>query len=174
MRPTRTCRDGGQCRAGFSVLPFSRPAAWQSDRHCLPGRAERRSRSAATAAGGWSGGGVAARSQRSRRGRADLPPLAGIVCNAGIQIITAPTQTADGFETTFGVNHLAHYLLVRLLLDDLDAGGNIVFVSSNTHDPEQKTGLPEPRFDIMPGSKAFTCMDCSRGSPEWSSCRASS
>jgi NAD(P)-dependent dehydrogenase (short-subunit alcohol dehydrogenase family) len=79
--------------------------------------------------------------------RADLPPLAGIICNAGIQIITAPTQTADGFETTFGVNHLAHYLLVRLLLDDLDAGGNIVFVSSNTHDPEQKTGLPEPRFD---------------------------
>lgn len=79
--------------------------------------------------------------------RADLPPLAGIVCNAGVQIITAPTQTADRFETTFGVNHLAHYLLVRLLLDDLGAGGSIVFVSSNTHDPQQKTGFPEPRFD---------------------------
>ena len=79
--------------------------------------------------------------------RANLPPLAGIVCNAGVQIVTAPTQTADGFETTFGVNHLAHYLLVRLLLDDMGSGGNIVFVSSNTHDPQQKTGMPEPRFD---------------------------
>jgi NAD(P)-dependent dehydrogenase (short-subunit alcohol dehydrogenase family) len=79
--------------------------------------------------------------------RAGLPPLTGIVCNAGVQIITAPTQTADGLETTFGVNHLAHYLLVRLLLDDLGAGANIVFVSSNTHDPQQNTGFPEPRFD---------------------------
>jgi NAD(P)-dependent dehydrogenase (short-subunit alcohol dehydrogenase family) len=81
--------------------------------------------------------------------RANLPPLAGIVCNAGVQIITAPTQTVDGFETTFGVNHLAHYLLVRLLLDDFGTGGNIVFVSSNTHDPQQQAGvgLPEPRFD---------------------------
>jgi hypothetical protein len=26
--------------------------------------------------------------------------LAGIVCNAGVQIVTAPTQTADRFETT--------------------------------------------------------------------------
>jgi NAD(P)-dependent dehydrogenase (short-subunit alcohol dehydrogenase family) len=81
--------------------------------------------------------------------RANLPPLAGIVCNAGVQIITAPTQTVDGFETTFGVNHLAHYLLVRLPLDDMGTGGNIVFVSSNTHDPQQQAGvgLPEPRFD---------------------------
>src|ERR1700730_3588150 len=96
--------------------------------------------------------------------RADLPPLAGIVCNAGVQIITAPTQTADGFEATFGVNHLAHYLLVRLLLGDLVAGGNIVFVSSNTHDPQQQAGLglPEPRFgsaravayDLEPGADA--------------------
>jgi NAD(P)-dependent dehydrogenase (short-subunit alcohol dehydrogenase family) len=96
--------------------------------------------------------------------RSDLPPLAGIVCNAGVQIITAPTETADGFEATFGVNHLAHYLLVRLLLGDLVAGGNIVFVSSDAHDPQQQAGLglPEPRFesaralayDLEPGADA--------------------
>jgi hypothetical protein len=32
--------------------------------------------------------------------------LAGIVCNAGVQIVTAPTQTADRFETTLRLNHL--------------------------------------------------------------------
>ena len=79
--------------------------------------------------------------------QADLPPLAGIVCNAGLQTITAPTRTADGFETTFGVNHLAHYLLGRLLLDDISTKGSIVFVASNTHDPAQKTGMPAPRFE---------------------------
>ena len=78
--------------------------------------------------------------------RAKLPPLAGIVCNAGGQSIAVPTKTADGYETTFGVNHLAHYLLTRLLLPDLMADGGIVFVSSGTHDPKEKTGMPAPRY----------------------------
>jgi NAD(P)-dependent dehydrogenase (short-subunit alcohol dehydrogenase family) len=76
----------------------------------------------------------------------NLPPLAGIVCNAGGQSVGAPTRTAEGHEATFGVNHLAHYLLARLLLPDLKAGAGIVFVSSGTHDPKEKTGLPEPRY----------------------------
>src|SRR5262249_39585609 len=91
--------------------------------------------------------------------RAALPPLAGIVCNAGLQNIAAPTKTADGHETTFGVNHLAHYLLTRLLLPDLQAHGHIVFVSSGTHDPNERSGFPEPRYttareiagDLEPG-----------------------
>ena len=76
-----------------------------------------------------------------------LPPLAGIVCNAGGQSVAAPTRTAEGYETTFGVNHLGHYLLARLMLPDLAPGGRITFVSSNTHDPAQKTGMPAPRYD---------------------------
>jgi len=94
--------------------------------------------------------------------QAGLPPLAGIVCNAGVQNIATPTKTIDGYETTFGVNHLAHYLLVRLLLPDMQANGHIVFVSSGTHDPKEKTGLPEPRYttakeiagDFEPGADA--------------------
>jgi NAD(P)-dependent dehydrogenase (short-subunit alcohol dehydrogenase family) len=90
-----------------------------------------------------------------------LPPLASIVCNAGGQSVGAPELTADGFEVTFQSNHLGHYLLTRLMLDDLQADGHIVFVSSNTHDPLAKTGMPEPCFqstaqmarDLEPGMK---------------------
>ncbi len=75
-----------------------------------------------------------------------LPPLAGIVCNAGISNTMTPQRTEEGFETTFAVNHLNHYLLVRLLLDNLAHGGRITFVSSSGHDPEQRTGMPAPAF----------------------------
>ena len=43
---------------------------------------------------------------------------------------------------TFGVNHLAHFLLANLLVDEMEDNGRIVFVSSDTHDPAQKTGMP--------------------------------
>jgi NAD(P)-dependent dehydrogenase (short-subunit alcohol dehydrogenase family) len=77
---------------------------------------------------------------------ADLPPLEAIVCGAGIQIVTGLTLTEDGFETTFAVNHLAHFLLVRLLLPQLSGAGRIVFVSSDTHDPKRLTGMPSPAY----------------------------
>jgi NAD(P)-dependent dehydrogenase (short-subunit alcohol dehydrogenase family) len=91
-----------------------------------------------------------------------LPPLAGLVCNAGGQSIVAPTKTADGYEMTFAVNHLGHYLLTRLLLPDLSEGARIVFVASGVHDPKAKTGMPEPRYvdaravahDFEPGVEA--------------------
>ena len=49
-------------------------------------------------------------------GKLASPPLAGLVCNAGVQNIGPPTRSAEGYETTFAVNHLGHYLLARLLL----------------------------------------------------------
>jgi NAD(P)-dependent dehydrogenase (short-subunit alcohol dehydrogenase family) len=64
-----------------------------------------------------------------------FPPLVGIVCNAGGQNVAALTKTDEGYETTFAVNHLGHYLLTRLLLPDLADGARIIFVSSGTHDP---------------------------------------
>lgn len=75
-----------------------------------------------------------------------FPPLVGVVCNAGMQNVGAPTKTEEGYETTFAVNHLGHYLLTRLLLSDLARGARIIFVSSGTHDPEQKTGMPAPGY----------------------------
>ena len=74
----------------------------------------------------------------------DLPPLGAIVCNAGVQFIQRQTYTEDGFDTTFGVNHLGHFLLVNLLLQDLVAPARIVFVSSDTHDSSKTTGMPAP------------------------------
>lgn len=76
----------------------------------------------------------------------DTPPLKAVVCNAGIQVVSGITYTQDGFETTFGVNHLGHFLLVNLLLTSLIAPGQIIFVSSAAHDPEKKTGMPTPHY----------------------------
>jgi NAD(P)-dependent dehydrogenase (short-subunit alcohol dehydrogenase family) len=75
------------------------------------------------------------------------PPLAGLVCNAGLQNVGAPQKTVDGFETTFAVNHLGHFLLANLLLPDFVADSRITFVSSGVHDPAQKSGMPEPRYE---------------------------
>ncbi len=79
-------------------------------------------------------------------GEAKLPPLFAIICNAGMMNAATPQKTAEGYETTFAVNHLGHYLLVRLLLDDLQPNGRITFISSGTHDPKQNTGMPEPVY----------------------------
>lgn len=89
-------------------------------------------------------------------------PLAGIVCNAGLQNVASPTRSAEGYETTFAVNHLGHYLLTRLLLGDLATAASITFVSSGVHDPKQKTGMPPPVYtsaealarDFEPGGTA--------------------
>lgn len=77
---------------------------------------------------------------------ADLPPLGALVCNAGVQVVTGTTTTVDGFEMTFGVNHLGHFLLANLLLPRIVSTGRIVFVSSDTHDPAARTGMPAPAY----------------------------
>lgn len=61
--------------------------------------------------------------------------LDGLVCNAGLQHAGAPRSTADGFEETFAVNHLAHVALVSLAFAALRPGARIVFIGSGTHDP---------------------------------------
>lgn len=70
----------------------------------------------------------------------EIPPLQGLICNAGMQ--GAKVFTVDGFEATFGVNHLAHYLLVNLLIPLLTKPARIAIVASGVHDPAQMEGLP--------------------------------
>ncbi|RZV12244.1 NAD(P)-dependent dehydrogenase (short-subunit alcohol dehydrogenase family) [Natrinema hispanicum] len=60
-----------------------------------------------------------------------------LINNAGVMAIPR-SETADGFETQFGVNHLSHFALTGLLLENLhphDASeSRIVTVSSGIHE----------------------------------------
>ena len=47
-------------------------------------------------------------------------PIHGLINNAGL---AARGLTRDGFELTFGTNHLGHYLLTRLLLERIIQSG---------------------------------------------------
>lgn len=72
--------------------------------------------------------------------KAELPPLKGLIDNAGLQVLSGLEYTSDGFELTFGTNHLGHFLLTNLLLDKFIAPARIIVVSSGTHDPDTIDG----------------------------------
>ncbi len=61
-------------------------------------------------------------------------PLAGLINNAGVQITDGTRRTADGYEETFAVNHLAALSLTMGLLPYL-SGGRVLFIGSGTHNP---------------------------------------
>jgi NAD(P)-dependent dehydrogenase (short-subunit alcohol dehydrogenase family) len=63
-------------------------------------------------------------------------PIDALVLNAGVQFPNIDQRTEDGFEAMFGVNHLAHYLLLRLLLGKVADGATVVITTSDTHDPK--------------------------------------
>jgi len=67
----------------------------------------------------------------------------GLVLNAGTQFPNLEQRTEDGFESTFAINHLAHYLLLQLLLPKLAQGATVVITTSDTHDPEQNPMAPQ-------------------------------
>jgi light-dependent protochlorophyllide reductase len=74
-------------------------------------------------------------------------PLRALVCNAGAQFVNGTIESADGIEMTFAVNHLGHFLLANLLEPAMPARARITFVSSDTHDPKQRTGMPPPQWE---------------------------
>jgi NAD(P)-dependent dehydrogenase (short-subunit alcohol dehydrogenase family) len=76
----------------------------------------------------------------------EIPRLHALVCNAGVQMGTRLTLTADGFESAFGVNHLGHFVLVNQLLPVLHAPARVVVVSSGTHDPAALKLGPAPAW----------------------------
>lgn len=81
-----------------------------------------------------------------------------LVLNAGMQTSSNEGRSTDGFETTFAVNHLAHYLLVRLLTPWMAEGGRVVITTSETHDPAVTPIAPktfEPQAWAQPTESGF-------------------
>ncbi|UXP32843.1 SDR family NAD(P)-dependent oxidoreductase [Reichenbachiella agarivorans] len=72
--------------------------------------------------------------------------IVALINNAGIQNIGKMQYTKDGFEITFGVNHIAPLYLSLLLLPFIEKNGSIVFTASGVHDPRQKTPITLPIF----------------------------
>jgi len=70
-----------------------------------------------------------------------------LVLNAGTQVRSLDQRTEDGFEVTFAVNHLAHYLLLRLLTPRLADGAIVVITTSNLHDPKTNSIAPPEHVD---------------------------
>lgn len=72
--------------------------------------------------------------------------IIALINNAGMQNIGNTQFTKDGFESTFGVNHLASLYLTLLLLPLMEDNASITFTASGVHDPKQKTGIAPPIF----------------------------
>ncbi len=86
-------------------------------------------------------------------------PLHILINNAGGSVPGKQASfTVDGFEMTFGTNHLGHFLLTNLLLEDLkrSAPGRVITVSSELHNPAHAGG-PVPDFDYnnLKGEKYY-------------------
>ena len=86
-------------------------------------------------------------------------PLHVLINNAGGAIKGKQASfTADGFEMTFGTNHLGHFLLTNLLLDNLkrSAPARVITVSSQRHIPGYAGG-PGAKFDYdnLKGEKFY-------------------
>ena len=71
-----------------------------------------------------------------------------VIANAGV--MACPTgQTADGFETQFGTNHLGHFVLVNRIASLLKPGGRLVNLSSSGH-RFADVDLEDPNFEHTP------------------------
>ncbi|MFI0403528.1 MAG: SDR family NAD(P)-dependent oxidoreductase [Cyanobium sp.] len=82
-------------------------------------------------------------------------PIDTLVLNAGLQYTGAkePRWSAQGFELTFAVNHLAHQALLQRLLPLLHQGTapRLVVTASEVHDPTSaggKVGRPAGLGDL--------------------------
>jgi len=86
----------------------------------------------------------------ARNDRLDL-----LINNAGL-VLSTRRETAEGFEMTFGVNHLGHFLLTSILLDRLaeSAPSRVVTLASDAHKGARK-GLD---FDDLQASEGYSSM----------------
>lgn len=76
--------------------------------------------------------------------RMSYPSLKGLICNAGVLVPEGTHYTKEGYELTFGVNHLGHFLLTNLMLGQFVEPGRIIVVSSYVHN----SGVPKGQMAL--------------------------
>ncbi|ORY06678.1 hypothetical protein BCR34DRAFT_604160 [Clohesyomyces aquaticus] len=85
----------------------------------------------------------------------EIPRIHALVLNAGYEEFETQTWTEDGWDTTFAVNYLGHWLLTVLLLQSMDREvGRVLWISSwshNPHDPRNSWNgsFKDPKYNTI-------------------------
>ncbi len=80
--------------------------------------------------------------------------LNSLLCNAAIYLplIKEPIRSPEGYELTMTTNHLGHFLLCNLMLDEFKkstaSDKRIVILGTVTHNPDEPGGKVYPRPDL--------------------------
>jgi protochlorophyllide reductase len=80
--------------------------------------------------------------------------LEALVCNAAIYmpLLKEPLRSPEGYELSVATNHLGHFLLSNLLLEDLKKSSaedrRLVILGTVTHNPDELGGKIPPRPDL--------------------------
>ncbi|HEY9636358.1 MAG TPA: protochlorophyllide reductase [Coleofasciculaceae cyanobacterium] len=80
--------------------------------------------------------------------------LDALVCNAAIYmpLLKEPLRSPEGYELSVTTNHLGHFLLCNLMLEDLKkspaADKRLVILGTVTHNPDELGGKIPPQPDL--------------------------
>jgi len=86
--------------------------------------------------------------------RATGRSLEALVCNAAIYmpLLKEPLRSPEDYELTMATNHLGHFLLCNLMLEDLKNNSSkeprLVILGTVTHNPDELGGKIPPRPDL--------------------------
>lgn len=86
--------------------------------------------------------------------RATGRTLEALVCNAAIYmpLIKEPLRSPEGYELTMTTNHLGHFLLCNVMIEDMKRSPaedkRMVILGTVTHNPDELGGKIPPRPDL--------------------------
>jgi protochlorophyllide reductase len=86
--------------------------------------------------------------------RATGRSLEALVCNAAIYmpLIKEPLRSPEGYELSMATNHLGHFLLCNVMLEDMKrspaADKRMILLGTVTHNPDELGGKIPPRPDL--------------------------
>lgn len=86
--------------------------------------------------------------------RASGRSLDALVCNAAIYmpLLKEPLRSPEGYELSVATNHLGHFLLSNLMLEDLKNSSSsqprLIILGTVTHNPDELGGKIPPRPDL--------------------------